>query len=69
MMEFRIRERAAAGREMPSEAEAQVVEVWNGKQVVATIYPTDDGVRIVAPGLTAVHRTYDGQPAVTVILQ
>jgi len=69
MMEFRIRKRAEAGREIPSEAEAQVVEVWNGQQVVATIYPTDDGVRIVAPGLTAIHRSYDGSPAVTLILR
>jgi hypothetical protein len=69
MMEFRIRKRAEAGREMPSEAEAQVIEVWNGQQVVAPIYLTDDGVRIVAPGLTAIHRSYDGPPAVTVILR
>jgi hypothetical protein len=37
-----------------------MVEVWNGRQVVATIYPTEEGVRIVAPGLAAIQRNYDG---------
>jgi hypothetical protein len=69
MMEFRIRESAEAGGERSPSAERAVVEIWNGRQVVGTIYPTEDGVRIVAPGLAAIHRSYDGAPAVTVILR
>ena len=60
MMEFRIRESAEAGDEKSSPGESSVVEVWNGRQVVATIYPTEEGVRIVAPGLAAIQRNYDG---------
>jgi hypothetical protein len=69
MMEFRIRESAETGGERASPGESFVVEVWNGRQVVATIYPTEEGVRIVAPRLAAIERNYDGAPAVTVILR
>ena len=69
MMEFRIRESAGTGGERSSPSESSVLEVWDGREVVATIYPTEEGVRIVAPGLAAIHRSYDGAPAVTVILR
>ena len=70
MMEFRIRESAAANSDdISSPGEGSVVEVWNGRQVVATVYPTEEGVRIVAPRLAAIERNYDGAPAVTVILR
>jgi hypothetical protein len=58
MMEFRIWECAEAGGEGSPPAEHSVVEVWNGRQVVATIYPTEEGICIVAPGLAAIHRSY-----------
>jgi len=67
MMEFRIRKRTEAGRDMPSEAEAQVVEVWNGQQVVAIIYPGDDSVRIVAPDSRLSTGVMTGPPAVALI--
>jgi hypothetical protein len=69
MMEFRIRESAAAIGERSSPGEGSAVEIWNGRQVVGTIYPTEEGVRIVAPGLAAIHRSYYRAPAVTVILR
>ena len=46
-----------------------VVEVWDGQRVVATIHTTEDGVRVVSEGLTAIHRSYNEPQAVTVILR
>ena len=65
MMEFRMTEHLVA----PSTSPQVVIEVWNGGACVAAIYPTEDGVRVVSEGLAAIHRSYDGTPAVTVILR